>query len=169
MIGRVGNRVALAVVGLIAMLAGGGAALAQVGQPAPGQMNFQGAVTPVMEEITAFHDKVNVIIIAIAVFVLLLLVWVIIRYNARANPTPSKVTHNTLIEVAWTVVPVLILVYIGIFSFKLLFLMILGPKFCQSLQIELETLPWLQHQRSTVVMKGYKLCFIWRFSKQRVI
>lgn len=128
MIGRVGNRVALAVVGLIAMLAGGGAALAQVGQPAPGQMNFQGAVTPVMEEITAFHDKVNVIIIAIAVFVLLLLVWVIIRYNARANPTPSKVTHNTLIEVAWTVVPVLILVYIGIFSFKLLFLQYTYPK-----------------------------------------
>ena len=64
--------------------------MAQMGQPAPGQMGFQTAVTPVMEEIHSFHDFVNIIIIAIGVFVLALLLWVIIRYNSRSNPTPSK-------------------------------------------------------------------------------
>lgn len=91
-------------------------------------MGFQGAASPVMEEISLFHDKVNVIIIAITIFVLLLLAWVIIRYNAKSNPTPSKVSHNTMLEIAWTVVPILILVYIGIFSFKLLFLQYTYPK-----------------------------------------
>ena len=109
----------------IAMTASG---VAQVGQPAPAQLGFQGAVTPVMQEIHSFHDRVNVIIIAIAVFVLVLLAWVVFRYNARANPEPSKFSHNTAVEVAWTVVPILILVYIGIFSFKLLFMQYSYPK-----------------------------------------
>ena len=105
-----------------------GAALAQIGQPVDGQLGFQGAATPVMEEISLFHDRVNVIIIAITIFVLLLLAWVILRYNERANPTPSKFSHNTFLEVAWSVVPILILVYIGIFSFKLLYLEYTYPK-----------------------------------------
>ena len=103
-------------------------ALAQMGQPVDGQLGLQSPATPVMEEIWAFHDMVNVIIIAIAIFVLILMLVVIFRYNARANPEPSKVTHNTFLEVAWTVVPVLILVYMGIFSFKLLYLQYTYPK-----------------------------------------
>lgn len=95
---------------------------AGIGQPAPGQLGLQGAATPVMEEIVWFHDMVNIIIIAIAIFVMILLLIVIFRYNASANPTPSKFSHNTTIEVLWTVGPVLILVFIGIYSFKLLFM-----------------------------------------------
>lgn len=93
-----------------------------VGQPAPEQMGLQGAVTPVMKEIVSFHDMVNVIIIAIAIFVMILLLIVIFRYSASANPTPSRFSHNTTIEVLWTVGPILILVFIGIYSFRLLFL-----------------------------------------------
>jgi cytochrome c oxidase subunit II len=103
---------------------GTGPALAEpgIGQPAPEQIGLQGAVTPVMHEITVFHDRVNVIIIAIALFVMILMLYVIFRYNASANPKPSSFSHNTTVEVLWTVGPILILVYIGIFSFKLLFL-----------------------------------------------
>ncbi len=125
---RVCDCMAMASIWLMALLVASGSAWAQMGQPAPGQMGFQGAATPVMEEITSFHDMVNIIIIAITVFVLGLLGWVIIRYNARANPTPSKFTHHTTLEVVWTVVPILILVFIGIFSFKLLFLQYTYPK-----------------------------------------
>lgn len=125
---RVCDQVAGLTAGILAFLAMAVNASAQIGQPAPGQMGMQGAVTPVMEEILLFHDKVNVIIIAIAIFVLLLLIWVIFRYNARSNPEPSKFSHNTTLEVAWTVVPILILVYIGVFSFKLLFLQYTYPK-----------------------------------------
>ena len=125
---RVCDRVAGLMAGMLAMVTLAASATAQMGHPAPGQMGFQGAASPVMEEITIFHDKVNVIIIAITIFVMILLGWVIIRYNSKSNPTPSKVSHNTVLEVAWTVVPILILVYIGIFSFKLLFLQYTYPK-----------------------------------------
>jgi cytochrome c oxidase subunit II len=91
-------------------------------------MGLQGAASPVAEEIHKFYDLVNVIIVAIAVFVLLLLIYVIYRFNERANPTPSKVTHNTLLEVMWTVVPILILVAIAIPSFRLLHLQYSYPK-----------------------------------------
>jgi cytochrome c oxidase subunit 2 len=89
--------------------------------PKPWQMDFQPAVTPVMERIEDFHQLLLVIIIAISLFVLGLLAWIAIRYNARANPIPSKVSHNTLLEVAWTIIPVIILVVIAIPSFKLLY------------------------------------------------
>lgn len=116
----------------ISVLTGVGAASAQsssgVGQPYNGQLGLQGAVTPVMQEITAFHSMVNIIIIAIAVFVTVLLLYVIFRFNAKANPTPSRFSHNTTIEVVWTVVPILILVVIGVSSFKLLFLQYEYPK-----------------------------------------
>jgi len=79
------------------------------------------AATPVAEEIHWFHDLLLYIITAITLFVLGLLLWVMFRYNERRNPTPSKTTHNTLIEVLWTVVPVVILVVIAIPSFKLLY------------------------------------------------
>src|SRR5262249_45876411 len=75
-----------------------------------------------------FHDVVNAIIVAIAVFVLILLAIVVIRFNERSNPTPSRITHNTLLEVMWTVIPVVILVVIAIPSFKLLYFQYSYPK-----------------------------------------
>jgi cytochrome c oxidase subunit 2 len=105
----------------------GGAALAGSGQPSPWQMGFQQAATPVMENIIWFHDFLLYLIIAITIFVLALLVIVVVRFNARANPTPSRTTHNTLLEVMWTLVPVIILVAIAVPSFKLLFLELTIP------------------------------------------
>jgi len=114
--------------GLLAWLASTCPALAGMGQPSPGQIGLQDAVTPVALEIHKFHDMVNVIIIAIALFVLILMAIVVVRFNARANPTPSRTTHNTALEVAWTVLPVLILVIIAVPSFKLLYLQYSYPK-----------------------------------------
>lgn len=110
----------------VALLAG--AASAQIGQPVDGQIGLPAAATPVMEEIRTFYDMVNYIIIAITIFVLVLMAVVLIRFNRGANDNPSTTTHNTMIEVVWTVVPVLILVFIGIFSFKLLYLQYEYPK-----------------------------------------
>lgn len=101
------------------LIAATGASLAE--QPQPWQLGLQEAASPVMQDIEDFHRFVLYIITAITAFVLALLVWVIIRYNRRANPVPSRVSHNTLLEVAWTVVPVVILVLIAIPSFKLLY------------------------------------------------
>ncbi len=89
--------------------------------PQPWQMGFQPAVTPVMQDIEDFHRFILWIITAVTLFVLALLLWVMVRYNKRANPVPSKTTHNTLLEVVWTIVPVIILVVIAIPSFKLLY------------------------------------------------
>lgn len=89
--------------------------------PEPWEMGFQPAATPVMEQIETFHHYLLIVITAIAAFVLLLLLIVIVRFNERANPVPSKTSHNTLVEVVWTVVPVMILVGIAIPSFKLMY------------------------------------------------
>ena len=89
--------------------------------PEPWQMGFQPAASPVMERIEDFHHLLLVIITLISLFVLALLLWIMVRYNSRANPTPSKVSHNTLLEVAWTIIPVIILVLIAIPSFRLLY------------------------------------------------
>jgi cytochrome c oxidase subunit 2 len=107
---------------MVAGLAIGDSAFAAAGQPAPWEMTFQEAVTPVMEYITWFHNWLLVIITLITLFVLALLIIVIVRFNSKANPNPSRTTHNTLLEVAWTLVPVIILVTIAVPSFKLLFL-----------------------------------------------
>ena len=80
-----------------------------------------------MDRINWFHDILLWIITLITLFVLGLLLYIFVRFNARSNPTPSKTTHNTLLEVAWTVVPVLILVGIAVPSFKLLFLQLTIP------------------------------------------
>lgn len=118
--GQIGRRLlGLAVVG--AALAFGGAAFAELGQPAPWEFRLQEAATPVMERITWFHNILLWIITLITLFVLALLIVVAVKFNARSNPVPSRTTHNTLIEVAWTLIPVLILVGIAIPSFKLLF------------------------------------------------
>ena len=91
--------------------------------PQPWQIMFQPAATPVAHRLDQFHDMLLYIIIAIAVFVLLLLVFVAFRFNARANPVPSKTTHNVPLEVLWTIVPVIILIVIAVPSFKLLYYM----------------------------------------------
>ena len=96
-------------------------ALAGSGQPSPRQIGFQEAVTPIAAQIHRVHDYVNFIIVAISAFVLLLLVYVMWRFSEKRNPTPSRTTHNTTVEVLWTVIPVFILVAIAIPSFKLLF------------------------------------------------
>jgi len=114
----------LRAVSLIAlgMLAAFGLTSGAMALPQDGGMGFQDAATPVMHEITSFHNLLLVIITVITIFVMLLLLWVMIRYNKRANPEPSKFSHNTLIEVIWTAVPVVILVVIAIPSFRLLYL-----------------------------------------------
>jgi cytochrome c oxidase subunit 2 len=118
--GQIGRRLlGLAVAG--AALATGGAAHAELGQPAPWEYKLQEAASPVMEQITKFHDGLLIVISLITLFVLGLLVAVVVKFNATANPVPSRTTHNTLIEVAWTLIPVMILVGIAIPSFKLLF------------------------------------------------
>jgi cytochrome c oxidase subunit II len=110
-----------------ALLAGAGTAFAGLGQPSPWQMGLQEAGSPVMDNIVWFHDFLLYVITAITLFVLALLLIIIFRFNARANPTPSRTTHNTPIEIAWTVVPVIILVAIAIPSFKLLFFQLNEP------------------------------------------
>jgi cytochrome c oxidase subunit 2 len=104
-----------------ALVAGVETALAAFGQATPWQLGFQDSATPIMDEITSFHNLLLVIIFAISAFVLVLLITVMVRFNARANPTPSRVTHNTMLEVAWTIIPVAILIFILLFSFPLLF------------------------------------------------
>lgn len=99
---------------------GADAAMAGMGQPTDGQFGMQVAASPIAQQIHEFHDLVNTIIIAIAVFVLILMIYVFFRFNSKANPTPSRTTHNTLLEVAWTVVPIMVLVYIALPSFRLL-------------------------------------------------
>ncbi|MEM8800032.1 MAG: cytochrome c oxidase subunit II [Pseudomonadota bacterium] len=89
--------------------------------PKPGGLNFVPAVTEIHEQNIAFHDFLLWIIIAISLFVLGLLIWVVVRYNEKANPTPSRTTHNLTIEIVWTVVPVLILLAISLYSFPLLY------------------------------------------------
>jgi cytochrome c oxidase subunit II len=113
--------VAIGALAIGALMAGGETALAAFGQATPWQFGFQDSATPIMDEITTFHNLLLVVITAISAFVLALLIYIMVRFNARANPTPSRVTHNTLLEVIWTVVPIIILVIIGVPSFKLLF------------------------------------------------
>ncbi|SED32582.1 cytochrome c oxidase subunit II [Bradyrhizobium erythrophlei] len=126
-IGRLGRQLlGLAVAGVASIAAG--SAFAEMGQPAPWEHTLQEAATPVMENIIWFHNFLLVLITVITLFVLALLVIVVVKFNAKANPVPSKTTHNTLIEVAWTLIPVLILVGIAVPSFRLLFLELDVPK-----------------------------------------
>lgn len=90
-------------------------------QPKPWQLGFQEAATQNMSMITDFNNFLLYLMTAITVFVLGLMVYVMLRFNAKANPDPSKTTHNTLVEIVWTVVPILILVIIAIPSFRLLY------------------------------------------------
>src|ERR1700688_4221872 len=125
--GQTGRRLlGFAVAGVALVTCGG--AFAELGQPAPWEDTLQEAASPVMEDITSFHNFLTVLITIITLFVLTLLVIVVVKFNAKANPVPSRTTHNTLIEVAWTLIPVLILVGIAVPSFRLLFLQLDIPK-----------------------------------------
>ncbi len=117
-----GNKCAGMGLALLALLMVPGVAHAAAGQAVPWQMGLQDPVTPVAEYINWFHNYLLVITTVITLFVLALLVYVMVRFNAKANPVPSKTTHNATVEVLWTVVPVLILVAIAIPSFRLLYL-----------------------------------------------
>jgi cytochrome c oxidase subunit II len=92
------------------------------------QMGFQPAASPVMDQIETFHTELVWIIVAVCLFVLGLLVWIVVKYRAGANAVPSKVHHNTLLEVAWTLIPVIILVFIAVPSFRLLYYEAAIPK-----------------------------------------
>ncbi|HHG90058.1 MAG TPA: cytochrome c oxidase subunit II [Devosia sp.] len=94
---------------------------AQEGKAVEGQIGLQASVTPIMDSIAVFHDGLLMWIISgIVLFVTVLLLYIMIRYNARANPTPSKTTHNVPLEIAWTVVPIVILIVIAVPSFGVL-------------------------------------------------
>lgn len=114
-----GRWVAMAVAGFGALQFG--QALAETGQPAPWQLNFQEAVTPTMRSTAQLHDLLLVVIFAIVIFVLVLLVYVIWRFRASRNPVPSKTTHHTVLEVIWTTVPIIILVVIAVPSLRLIY------------------------------------------------
>lgn len=93
-----------------------------MGQPTDGALGLQPAASQLKQDAIRFHDAVLLpIITIICLLVLGLLVWIVVRYNKRANPTPARWSHNTLIEVVWTVLPVMVLVFISLFSFRLLF------------------------------------------------
>lgn len=93
-----------------------------MGQPTPGGIDLQPAASPLKHDAIFFHNVVLMpIITLITLLVLGLLIWIIVRYNKKANPTPARWSHNTVVEIIWTVVPVLILVGISLFSFRLLF------------------------------------------------
>jgi cytochrome c oxidase subunit 2 len=98
-----------------------GLAFAAEGQPAPGELGLQDSVTPIADSIHVFHNGILLwTAVLVSLLVLVLLAIVVVRFNARANPVPAKFTHNTLIEVVWTALPVIILVIIAIPSFAIL-------------------------------------------------
>jgi cytochrome c oxidase subunit II len=121
---RVGGQIDLrgGVASIVGLAASAGAASANgAGYAEPGQIGFQTPVTEVARDIQFFHNAILMpIITLISLFVLALLAYVVWKFNDKANPVPSKTTHNTLLEVAWTVIPVMILVVIAAYSFPLL-------------------------------------------------
>ncbi|RZJ95072.1 MAG: cytochrome c oxidase subunit II [Novosphingobium sp.] len=113
---------AIASAGLAVFAAAPAFAQDLMGQPTPGGIDLQPAASPLKHEAIAFHNFILLPIITfISLLVLGLLIWIAVRYNKRANPVPARWSHNTLVEIIWTVVPVLVLVVIALFSFKLLF------------------------------------------------
>lgn len=121
----VGKRV-LGILGFVTLFAWlglttGAGAQEVIGVPHDWQMDFPPAFTPVMERVESLHNLLLVIITLISLFVLALLLYVVFRFHASRNPVPTTITHNTVLEVAWTIIPILILVVIAIPSFRLLY------------------------------------------------
>jgi cytochrome c oxidase subunit 2 len=113
------RRLSAAPMAIAALLLPAPAALAE--QPVDWQLGFQQSASPVRDAIDSLHNELLVIITLITLFVLGLLLYVFVRFNAKRNPTPSQTTHNTVLELLWTTLPILILVVIAIPSFKLLY------------------------------------------------
>jgi cytochrome c oxidase subunit II len=111
-----------------ALIASASAAPAALGQPHDWQIGMQEAASPIMQDIVSFHNFLLWVTAAITAFVLVLLLIIIFRFNARANPVPSRTTHNTVLEILWTIVPVVVLATIAVPSFRLLFLQLDVPK-----------------------------------------
>jgi cytochrome c oxidase subunit 2 len=114
----------IAALGTTALAAGGAMAqqaLEIVGQPVDGAIGFQPAATELAVDLQWLDNMILYIITAIVIFVTALLIYVMIRYNRRSNPTPARFTHNSPLEVAWTLIPIVILVFIGAFSLPILF------------------------------------------------
>jgi cytochrome c oxidase subunit 2 len=105
------------VFGLLALMAG----TAEAQYPTPWQLGMQAAASPMKEMIGDLHNLLLIIITLITIFVMVLLVYVMVKFRASANPVPSRTTHNTAVEILWTVIPVIILVIVAIPSFKLLY------------------------------------------------
>ena len=129
MLRRMFGAAAITLAALFAVAALGlSSAFAGLGQPSPGEMGLQDSATPVMDHIVTLYNAVNITIIAISVFVLLLMLYVMFRFSEKNNPTPSRTTHNVFLEIAWTIIPIVILVGISIPSFRLLFEQYSFPK-----------------------------------------
>lgn len=125
-IGRGGRSTALRACVALGLAVAAAAALTAAGwaaEPRPWQLGMQEPATPVQDRINDFHNELLIIISLITVFVLGLLIYVMVRFRASRNPTPTRTAHNTVIEILWTVVPVLILVFIAIPSFRLMYYM----------------------------------------------
>lgn len=115
--------------GAAALVASTGAALADASGMSPWQLGFQASASEIMDSIHAFNNMTLVIITVITLFVLALLLIVMVKFSSKANPNPSRTSHNTMIEVIWTVVPILILVVIAIPSFRLLYKQLEIPEY----------------------------------------
>jgi cytochrome c oxidase subunit 2 len=125
MVGKRGLGLLGLVVAITALVSGivgpAGAQQKVIGVPHDWQMGFPPSFTPLMDSVASLHDLLLVIITLISLFVLGLLIYVVFRFHAARNPVPTTVTHNTVLEIAWTIIPILILVVIAIPSFRLLY------------------------------------------------
>lgn len=131
----VGHRLAGLLAGAASIAAAAGFAGPAAAAPEPWQVGLQAAATTVMQDIRWFNGFTLAIITVITLFVLALLIWCIVRFNSNANPKPSRTSHHTMIEVAWTVVPILILVVIAVPSFRLLFKQLEIPAYDMTLKV----------------------------------
>jgi cytochrome c oxidase subunit 2 len=133
----------LGLAAMAATLGASAAAAAVPGHAVPNQIGFQTPVTPIARYIVWFHNGILLpITTLITLFVLALLIYVMWRFNEKKNPTPSKTTHNTLIEVVWTVVPVIILVFIAVPSFRLLTMQLVVPPADMTLKVTASQWHW---------------------------
>ena len=135
------------------------AAAAHANVPVDGAIGLQPSASAQAQQVENFHTLVMAIITVITIFVTALLVWVIVRFNSKSNPTPAQFSHNTLLEVAWTTVPVMILVFIAIFSFPLLFSSDVEPRVEQVAGAEPRELT----EDDWVTIKTYGHQWYWRY------
>lgn len=115
------KKIAFALIAVLTIVMTFGAYDVLAGQPLPGQLNFQEPATDLKEQVWDFHNLLLVITTGITLFVLGLLLYVMVRFRKSKNPVPARFSHNTFIEIIWTLIPVIILVVIAIPSFRLLY------------------------------------------------